>query len=466
MSDDKELRSSDNADGKEALGEAAGAEVAAEGEGRKDVEGHAEVLEEGKPVGEAIGATTPERTRAQRDEAQGLTETTTEYQPEQEVITEEAVVTEKLDVPLVKESTSSEEEKKVEAGESGPMLRREVIPLKGEDEEDGRPSGTYARSSRRRSGSRGSLRSLSERKSIGGGSTHSIHSNSGSQEPSKKLPSNFANPRFSITAPNGDQAELKMDEDAPPVPLIPPNSEPPPQKDKKEVLKPPRLELPNSSFNQIKKGMETPDTSKTPFTIRKTKLTLFTKQIPLPRWQQTLQEFRTILRILHFGLAIAAFTSLAAGTFSADFKSAIMSKSGINYMSFTSVTSAFVSFACLVVYFFPSNLNISPHRHPRFSRVEVGIDIICAGLWIAACMALIAFGLCPAELFPESSKCYKWNLTLAFGFTCFSSYVVTIAMGFYDLKTHGWGSDCEWRPVGARGGWKIGPGEDPFDDFD
>ncbi|KAI8854379.1 hypothetical protein BC829DRAFT_439120 [Chytridium lagenaria] len=264
-------------------------------------------------------------------------------------------------------------------------LRREVIPLKGCDD-DSPPNDVGG-----------------NKQSVGGRGNHSprnsVHGEASSPRSTRKRSQrdNRNSVRLSVTSPYGDQRDIQVGNEAATLSAQHLSEGGATSGREEKKRKPPPPGVVTQALPLTNGGIS----PKTPMTIRKTRLTLFTKQVQLPKWQQTLTEWRSLMRLLHFGLAIAAFTSLAAGTFSADFRSAVLSRS---------------------VYFFPSHLNITPHRHLRFSRVEVGIDILCGGLWIAACIALIAYGFCPAELFPDSTKCFQWNLTLSFGFASFFAY--------------------------------------------
>ncbi|KAJ3196046.1 hypothetical protein HK101_010286 [Irineochytrium annulatum] len=168
---------------------------------------------------------------------------------------------------------------------------------------------------------------------------------------------------------------------------------------------------------------DAPDTPKSGWTLRKSRIKLFTKQTPLPVWKDTCREYRFCLRCLHFGLA-------------------------------------FVSFAFVVVYLFPSHLNILPIRHPRFSRVEFGVDFIWAAFWLSSSISLVKYGACPPDIFAGAPRCSPWDMAFGFGFLTFLAYLVSCGMGLWDLAHNGWGSDIEWRPVGARGGLRDFDGKD------
>ncbi|KAJ3138874.1 hypothetical protein HDU90_000779 [Geranomyces variabilis] len=157
-------------------------------------------------------------------------------------------------------------------------------------------------------------------------------------------------------------------------------------------------------------------------------------------------------------MAGAAFASLATASFNVNYTSAVLAKSGINLMSFVSISSLFVSFGCILVYCFPAFTGVPPHRHPRFSRVEVGLDLVYLGFWIAAPTVLVRYGNCPRLTFstsPGNVSCLPWNMCTAFGYAAAALFLGTLLMGIRDLIRFGlWHTGRGNGVMWARGSWK------------
>jgi hypothetical protein len=128
--------------------------------------------------------------------------------------------------------------------------------------------------------------------------------------------------------------------------------------------------------------LSTPSLSDLCFTPHETIPFLYTRSIPKPTFKTTIKELRTILRITQLTTAIASFIALALSTVVVNYSYALLSVSGVNFMCLVSLSSMvcifyvintwkFVSFSCLFLYFYPSFLGVPPHRHHRFSRIEV-----------------------------------------------------------------------------------------------
>ncbi|KNC95966.1 uncharacterized protein SPPG_08571 [Spizellomyces punctatus DAOM BR117] len=189
-----------------------------------------------------------------------------------------------------------------------------------------------------------------------------------------------------------------------------------------------------------------------------THLLLYTRAVPLPKRFETITEYRFLMRMTQLLLAGAAFASLATASFNVNYTSAVLAVSGINLMCFTSISSIFVSFGCILVYCFPAFIGVPPHRHPRFSRVEVAVDLVYVGFWIAAPSVLVWYGKCPRLAFstaPDAVSCLPWNMCTAFGYACAALFLGTLTMGVRDLKRFGFwdlgrGNGVMW----ARGSWK------------
>ncbi|KAI8835001.1 hypothetical protein BJ741DRAFT_665571 [Chytriomyces cf. hyalinus JEL632] len=182
---------------------------------------------------------------------------------------------------------------------------------------------------------------------------------------------------------------------------------------------------------------------------RLARMKLWTRQTPLPTIYETGKEWRFILRLLQFALTFG----LSVGTFRANYMSSVLSTSGINFMAFTAISSAFVSFAWVLVYMNPSNLGIPPHKHPRISRVELVIDMYFIAMWLAASVNLAshAYIACPQI---GSESCVTWDLCLLFGYACVAAFAGMVCVGVLDLREHGWGCGSgAVRSVEARGGW-------------
>ncbi|KAI9090014.1 hypothetical protein DFS34DRAFT_654297 [Phlyctochytrium arcticum] len=189
-----------------------------------------------------------------------------------------------------------------------------------------------------------------------------------------------------------------------------------------------------------------------------THLLLYTRAVPLPKRFETITEYRFLMRMTQLLLAGAAFASLATASFNVNYTSAVLAVSGINLMCFTSISSLFVSFGCILVYCFPAFIGVPPHRHPRFSRVEVAVDFVYLGFWTAAPSVLVWYGKCPRLAFSTAAdavSCLPWNMCTAFGYACAALFLGTLSMGLRDLKRYGFfgmgkGNGVMW----ARGSWK------------
>ncbi|KAI8823447.1 uncharacterized protein EV422DRAFT_488151, partial [Fimicolochytrium jonesii] len=189
-----------------------------------------------------------------------------------------------------------------------------------------------------------------------------------------------------------------------------------------------------------------------------THLLLYTRAVPLPKRLETATEYRFLMRLTQMFMAGAAFASLATASFNVNYTSSVLAVSGINLMCFTSISSLFVSFGSILVYCFPAFIGVPPHRHPRFSRVEVGVDILYFGFWVAAPIVLLKYGRCPRLTFglsPESISCLPWSMCTAFGFACAALFLGTVVMGIRDLKRYGvWNAGRGNGVMWARGSWK------------
>ncbi|TPX58184.1 hypothetical protein PhCBS80983_g03319 [Powellomyces hirtus] len=189
-----------------------------------------------------------------------------------------------------------------------------------------------------------------------------------------------------------------------------------------------------------------------------THLLLYTRAVPLPKRFETITEYRFLMRMTQIFMAGAAFASLATASFNVNYTSAVLAVSGINFMTFTSISSLFVSFGCILVYCFPAFVGVAPHRHPRFSRVEVVVDLVYLGCWLAAPSLLVWYGRCPRLTFstaPDAISCLPWNMCTAFGFAAAALFLGTALMGLKDLGRYGLFSTGRGNGVmWARGSWK------------
>jgi len=189
---------------------------------------------------------------------------------------------------------------------------------------------------------------------------------------------------------------------------------------------------------------------------------LYTRSVPKPQPINTVKELRTVLRLVQLAVAIGAFVSLALSTVIVNYSYAVLSVSGVNFMCLVSLSSMFVSFSCIFLYFYPSFLGVPPHRHSRFSRIEVIVDLLYIGFWLSSSSALAFFGVstCPRKIFrPDSNDltCLSWNLCFGCGYVCALLFGATFIMGVRDLWLHGWfGSGTNAVFQGARGSWKEG----------
>ncbi|KAJ1539553.1 hypothetical protein HK096_000642, partial [Nowakowskiella sp. JEL0078] len=173
--------------------------------------------------------------------------------------------------------------------------------------------------------------------------------------------------------------------------------------------------------------------------------------------------------------SVGSFISLASATFDVNYTSAVIGISGFNLTCLVSLSSMFVSFACMFVYLFPAFLGISPSRHPRISRVEVVVDFVYIGFWLSAASALALFGRCPQFFTNPGSNsasgfdwkgflgarwgCLPWNLCLALGYVCAILHVATFTIGVNDLQRFGWGKarsnlSGNGGEIWTRGTWK------------
>ncbi|KAL3898452.1 MAG: hypothetical protein SGCHY_002735 [Lobulomycetales sp.] len=183
---------------------------------------------------------------------------------------------------------------------------------------------------------------------------------------------------------------------------------------------------------------------------------LYTRSVPRPLAADTVKELRTILRLTQLAGSVAAFICLAISTVSVNYSYALLS---------------FVSFSCLFLYFYPAFLGVPPHRHPRFSRIEVIVDLLYIGFWLSASSAMAFFGVstCPRRFFqnPQAGadggdSCLSWNMCFAFGYITALLFGATFVMGVRDLYLHGWFGSTSSNAAaasntafsGARGNWR------------
>ncbi|TPX50276.1 hypothetical protein SeMB42_g01404 [Synchytrium endobioticum] len=184
---------------------------------------------------------------------------------------------------------------------------------------------------------------------------------------------------------------------------------------------------------------------------------LFTRAVPPPALWTTLQETRLRLRMLQFLAATVAFASLAASVYGPPFTSSPIGGSGMTFMVAVSLSSMIISASCILLYLFPSFLNIPPHRHPRFSRVEVTTDFVYVCLWTAASLSMAVSGRCPPTSsvgYLVSSICFPWNFSMAFGFVGALLVGMTYGMGVFDMRKYGH-RNTHGRPTFSRQTWTL-----------
>ncbi|KAJ3218013.1 hypothetical protein HK099_005279 [Clydaea vesicula] len=176
---------------------------------------------------------------------------------------------------------------------------------------------------------------------------------------------------------------------------------------------------------------------------------LYTRSVPKPLIQDTIKETRFKIRLIQLILGIASFTGLAIATVRVNYAPPVLGSYGVDFMCLTSLSSCFL-------YLVPAFLNVPPHRHPRFSRIEVIVDLIYCGLWIAASLKLASSGNCPRKFLDidvseEDISCLSWNICFGLGFLSALTYIFTFSMGTRDIWTHGWFGTVEF--IGTRGNW-------------
>ncbi|TPX36211.1 hypothetical protein SmJEL517_g01503 [Synchytrium microbalum] len=186
---------------------------------------------------------------------------------------------------------------------------------------------------------------------------------------------------------------------------------------------------------------------------------LFTKAVNPPTLIDTFRETRFRIRVMQLLSASISFASLAASVYSATFTSAPIQGSGMTFMTSVSISSMIISAACMLLYLCPASLKIPPHRHPRFSRVEVTADFIYVLFWLGAALAMASSGQCPptsSRAYLISSVCFPWNLCMAFGIVSAVLFAVTYGMGLFDLKKYGFAtSGIHGNPTIGRPTWKL-----------
>lgn len=126
----------------------------------------------------------------------------------------------------------------------------------------------------------------------------------------------------------------------------------------------------------------------------------------------------------------------------------------------------------MVLYLYPSFLGVPPHRYWRFSRIEVTVDLLYIGFWIASSSTVALFNNCPRSLLKifttnsdptsaesiQAQSCLPWNMCFAFGYGTAALFFFTFVIGCRDLWFHGWFSANKHIGTstfqGARGNWK------------
>ncbi|EGF79727.1 hypothetical protein BATDEDRAFT_89422 [Batrachochytrium dendrobatidis JAM81] len=197
---------------------------------------------------------------------------------------------------------------------------------------------------------------------------------------------------------------------------------------------------------------------------------VYTKAVEYPRLFSTICEKRFILRFLQSAFATSAFSGMFVAATWNHYGSAAASDSGLNVMCFTSITALFVSLCCMYLYAFPGSLGIPPHRHWRFSGVEVSIDAVLSLLWLGSSARLATYARCPENRFipaPNGSgnvymidtptlNCFAWPLSITTGFCCMAFHIVTLTMGIWDLQRQAYidAKERQSHIMFARGNWK------------
>ncbi len=112
-----------------------------------------------------------------------------------------------------------------------------------------------------------------------------------------------------------------------------------------------------------------------------------------------------------------------------------------------------IAFTFTIVYLFPQHLGIPPHRHPRFSWIEVSLDFLLFVLWCASSSTLISFGSC---LSLNKKMCGEWLSTIVLGYLCMLLFAVTFFMGIKDQFVQGQNETLKGNDhiMFARGNWK------------
>ncbi|RKP00837.1 hypothetical protein CXG81DRAFT_19277 [Caulochytrium protostelioides] len=185
-------------------------------------------------------------------------------------------------------------------------------------------------------------------------------------------------------------------------------------------------------------------------------LLVYTRAVPVPsRWSE-LRTTRFQVRLLQLALMIGLFGTLAGGTFGTTYSSALLGVSGANFMFMTAIVGIVTVLSGLFVYLNPVLLKVPPHRHRRFSRIELALDLAIAALFAAAATAMLSRGAarCPESWFTraQDAVCAPWRACWILGYVTTVALGVTIGMAAYDLLGHtAHGAKRARRVVPGRG---------------
>ncbi|KAJ1563209.1 hypothetical protein HK405_004694 [Cladochytrium tenue] len=221
-----------------------------------------------------------------------------------------------------------------------------------------------------------------------------------------------------------------------------------------------------------------------PLMARASRLTLLTRSTPIPRWIDTAREVRFGLRVVQILLSSACLGCMVSVLSQADFHSVALATGGINFLLFTAITAEVVSGAWIAVYLFPIQLMITPHRHPRISRVETLLDLLLLAVWLGGATTLAVYGrACPSPFFglssadlqtyavgdpaaasgdPARPRCIAWGACIGLCFAAAASFAVSAALGATDVRMQ---AAADPQPAqarkallaGAKGAWAAAP---------
>ncbi|KAJ3394367.1 hypothetical protein HDU92_006946 [Lobulomyces angularis] len=173
---------------------------------------------------------------------------------------------------------------------------------------------------------------------------------------------------------------------------------------------------------------------------------LYTRSTPKPLISDTMKE----ARIFQLVFAIGAFTNLAIVSVAVnDGFYSDLSLSGLSIMCLVAISALLVSFSSLFVYSYPAFLGVPPHRHKRFSRVEVMVDLLYVGLWLSSSTAMAFYNPPDGTITIFNDGVRKdfnrrqiletpnWKICWAFGYLSAFMFSTTFIQGVRDIYFYG-----------------------------